>query len=361
MNKEEKELDSQRFYFLLFLIVFSIYLCWQLFSPFLEAIILAACIASIFSPLYLMLEKKLPGRKVLNSTLSSIAVVLIVILPIIYIIFSFSVQGVEAYGKLEKFVNSDSAAKLLSVHTWKEYLSLLPYGSEILDKYSFDPKEILKGLMKGAITLTQSSISTVAGTGISFTINFSMMIIALWIFFFSGEDFLHYVLKISPLSQKQEIMIVDEFSSISKTTFVGTFGAATIQGIMGGVLLWFYGFSPLISGVAFAFASLIPIVGTSLVWGPIALFLIFTGSVASGIILIVLGASIGFSDNLLRPLLMKEGSEIHPGIMFFSIIGGLLAFGFFGMIYGPIIVAITKIVLDIYYEGYGARFHDGDI
>jgi len=356
----EKPRDAKRFRFnfLILLLLVAFYLCWQVFVPFLEPIILAACIASVFSPLYLYLEKKLPGKSVLNATISCGAVLLIVILPLLYLIFSLGVQGVEAYGKLEVYLESEEGKKLLTFEAWKGMISMLPYGSDIVEKYSFDIKNFLQESLKGTLGFLQMVIASVAGKGANFAFNFTFMMIALWVFFYSGRDFVATFIRFSPLSSKQELQIVNGFQSISSTTFVGTFGTAFIQGVLGGILFWFYDYSFLLLGIAMAFASLIPVVGTFLVWGPIGIFLILSGSLVGGSVLMIFGALIGFSDNIFRPLIMKGGSAIHPGIMFFSIIGGLLAFGFFGMIYGPIIIAITTIILDIYYDDYGKKLHE---
>lgn len=353
-----KEINHFRFYFLILLIVFSLYLCFKVFNPFLEPIFLAACIASVFSPFYLYLEKKLPGKPALNSTISCGAVLLIVILPLLYILFSLGAQGVEAYGKLNVYLESEEGKKLLTFETWERIISRLPYGKDIIENYSFDIKSFLQETLTGTLGVLQSAIASIAGKGAYFVFKFIFMIIALWMFFHSGRDFLAYLLRLLPLSEEQEIKIVDEFRSISSTTFIGTFGTALILGSMGGILFWFYGFSPLLIGVSMAFASLIPVVGMSLIWLPITIFLFISDNTTGAIILFIICPLISLSENIFRPLLMKGGTAIHPGILLFCIIGGLLAFGFFGMIYGPITVAITKIVLDIYYDNYGKNIHE---
>lgn len=352
-----EEANRFRFYFLILLIVFFLYLCLKVFNPFLEPIFLAACIASVFSPFYLYLERKLPGKPALNSTISCGVVLLIVILPLLYILFSLGAQGVEAYGKLNVYLESEEGKKLLTFEAWEKIISHLPYGKDIVENYSFDIKNLLQESLKGTLGVLQSAIASIAGKGAYFVFKFTFMMIALWMFFHSGRGFLAYLTSLTPLTEDQEMKIVDEFRSISSTTFIGTFGTAFILGSMGGILFWFYGFSPLLIGVSMAFASLIPVVGMSLIWFPITVFLLLSGNTIGAVILFIICPIISLSENIFRPLLMKGGTAIHPGILLFCIIGGLLAFGFFGMIYGPIIIAITKIVLDIYYDDYGKNIN----
>ncbi len=348
MNKE-----NVRFFFLLFFLGVCFFLCWKIFAGFLEPLILAACLASVFSPLMKWFGEIFPGKDALNASLSCTVVVLLVVLPLCYLIVSFSFQAVSVYDSLNTILSGDTIGSYLSEEKFKEVLLMLPYGDLLASQMSFDPQSLLKSLLKNGVGLLSSSVGSLLGRGGSFLFGFAGMILALWLFFHAGEALREGFLKISPLSRKQEMKVVDEFHQIARTSFIGTFGTAGVQGIFGGILFWFYGFSPLLMGMLFAFASLIPVVGTSLVWGPVALYLLVTGAVWQGIVLILLGALIGFSDNLIRPFFMKGEGEIHPVLLFFSIIGGLSAFGFFGMVYGPIILAITRITLHIYYEEYG--------
>ena len=347
------EKDRIRFFSLLAFLALCLFLCWKIFASFLEPLILAACLASVFSPLLDRFEKYFPGKTALNASLSCGIIVLLVVLPLCYLVVSFSIQAVSVYGSLDTLLSGDVISRYLSEEKFKEYLMLLPYGDTLAQHLHFDPQSILKNILRNGVGWLSSSVGSLLGKGGNFLFGFGAMILALWLFFHTGSSLKEGALRLSPLSRKQEMKVVDEFHHIARTSFIGTFGTAAVQGVFGGILFWFYGFSPLLLGMLFAFASLIPVVGTSLLWGPVALYFIVTGALGKGLILIVLGALIGFSDNLIRPLFMKGEGDIHPVLLFFSIIGGLSAFGFFGMLYGPIILAITRISLHIYYEEYG--------
>jgi predicted PurR-regulated permease PerM len=102
-----------------------------------------------------------------------------------------------------------------------------------------------------------------------------------------------------------------------------------------------------------AVLALLPYVGTALVWVPIGIYLLAVGQVWQGIFLLLWGLLvISTIDNLLRPFLMKGKTEVHPIFIFFSILGGIALFGFWGIIFGPLIIAVAVTLLDIYEEEF---------
>jgi predicted PurR-regulated permease PerM len=149
---------------------------------------------------------------------------------------------------------------------------------------------------------------------------------------------------------------VEKFVSVSRATLKGTVIIGVIQGTLAGMALAVAG----IQGAAFwgtimTVLSIIPGVGTALVWLPAAIFLMATGSVASGVVLIVFcGAVVGSVDNFLRPRLVGKDTQMHDLLILFSTLGGLLLFGVVGFILGPILAALFVTVWDI----YGAAFRD---
>jgi predicted PurR-regulated permease PerM len=106
---------------------------------------------------------------------------------------------------------------------------------------------------------------------------------------------------------------------------------------------------PLLWAVATAFASFIPLFGTALVWGPLALVLGVTHGPLRGLLLAGYGIIVvGLSDNVARPLLMERQLGVHPLFVFLAVFGGLASFGFAGLFLGPLIMALTVAALDLY-------------
>jgi predicted PurR-regulated permease PerM len=124
---------------------------------------------------------------------------------------------------------------------------------------------------------------------------------------------------------------------------------AIVQGVIGGLAFWLVGIgAPAFWGVLTGFCSLIPVVGAALVWVPAAIFLLLSGEVGRGVILIVVGAlGISMADNLLRPLILSGRTSVSGLVIFFGLLGGVAAFGFIGLVIGPIILVTTGTLLEM--------------
>jgi predicted PurR-regulated permease PerM len=136
-------------------------------------------------------------------------------------------------------------------------------------------------------------------------------------------------------------------------TIYGGLLVAIVQGILGGLAFWILGLpSPVLWGTAMGFLSLIPIGGTALIWVPTSIILLIQGAFAKGIILLAIGVFvISMMDNFLRPLLVGARTKIHPLLLFFSVLGGIQAFGMIGLVAGPLVATLCITLIEIYTGG----------
>jgi predicted PurR-regulated permease PerM len=139
-------------------------------------------------------------------------------------------------------------------------------------------------------------------------------------------------------------------------TVYGTLVVAMVQGALGGLMFWWLGLpAPLLWGVVMALLAIIPVLGAFVVWIPAAVFLLLEGSGAKAIVLVLWGAVVvGGIDNLLYPMLVGRRLRMHTVIAFVSIVGGLIVFGASGLILGPVVFAVTRLLLDIWGRGQTA-------
>jgi len=133
---------------------------------------------------------------------------------------------------------------------------------------------------------------------------------------------------------------------------------ALLQGILGGILFWIIGIpSPVFWGAIMAFLAIIPVVGAFIVYVPAGIILVLSGSVAKGIIVILVGSLvISQVDNVIRPYLISGRTSLHPLLLFFTILGGIALFGLLGLIIGPMIAAGFTILLQV----FEMRLHPDD-
>jgi predicted PurR-regulated permease PerM len=157
-----------------------------------------------------------------------------------------------------------------------------------------------------------------------------------------------------PLSLKKQNTIINSIAKNVKVLFKGYFLTGIIQTIVA-----FFGYlifgAPNLLIISFLtlIASLIPYLGTPLVWIPISIYMIIIGNSFGGIGLLIYGTFvINLIDNFLRPILMSDKDTIPPALVFIGFVGGLLAFGMMGIILGPLIIAITSILLKYLKETY---------
>ncbi|HXR19608.1 MAG TPA: AI-2E family transporter [Steroidobacteraceae bacterium] len=155
---------------------------------------------------------------------------------------------------------------------------------------------------------------------------------------------------VSPLDPKHTHELLSEFRRVGRLTVSGTVVTGLAQGLIAALGFWITGVpEPLFFGIATALASLIPGVGTLLVWVPAGLYLFAIGHPAKAIIELVWGALlvVGLSDYLIRPRLV--GDEAMPALMvFIALFGGLKALGLPGLIVGPVVMALAVAVLRLY-------------
>jgi predicted PurR-regulated permease PerM len=177
-----------------------------------------------------------------------------------------------------------------------------------------------------------------------------VMLFTMYYFLIGGRQLVDKVIYLSPLRDSHEKILIDKFVSISSSTVKGTLIIGIIQGIVGGALFAAVGIpSAIVWGVFMMFLSLIPMVGTGLVWLPAAIIMFLMGNIWQGAVILAVGFGvISVIDNFLKPKLVSRNSQMHPLIVFFAILGGLAMFGLAGFILGPVIVALFLALWDIY-------------
>ena len=143
------------------------------------------------------------------------------------------------------------------------------------------------------------------------------------------------------------------FSGISDTvhaTIYGTFTIAVVQGTLGGLMFWWLGLpAPLLWGIVMALLAVVPVLGAFIIWIPAAIFLVLEGSGGKALLLTLWGTIVvGGIDNLLYPIFVGRRLKMHTVLAFISLVGGLIVFGPSGLILGPVIFTVTRLLLEIW-------------
>ncbi|WP_312530783.1 AI-2E family transporter [Paracoccus sp. (in: a-proteobacteria)] len=318
--------------------------------PYYGAVFWALILALLFQPLYMRLLGWFGGRSALASLGAVVTCILLVVIPFLILVTMIAAEAARAYqlltsspldlaGTLDGLRNHLPA----SVIQFLDRLNL-PSAAELAQKFSEFLQSILQFVAKGFYALGQGALS--------FAVAFGVALYLLYFFFKDGSELAATIRKASPLSPHQTDVLMQTITSVLTATVKGNFIIAAVQGAIGGVTLWFLGIGgAVLWGVVMAALSLIPAIGAGLIWFPIAVYLLLTGSVASGVILLVVGFGvISLVDNLLRPRLVGGQTNMPDYIVLVSTLGGLSLLGVNGFVIGPLVAALFLAVWRLYME-----------
>ena len=344
---KSKSIPSQTF--LLVLLALVGYLFYQILRPFLFSLILAMTLTSLFYPNFLLLKRLLWGRAVLASVVMSLIIMILIIIPLVFFFVLLVDELNDGYRLL--LSNHQKLLNLLE----KPYPSILdPIVDRInvlLQKNTFSLSSFSASRLEGFVRFAISQTSAVLGSFGWFVINFIVMIFCMFFLFRDGHFLFARFQELIPLSSSHQKVLFEKLQKIIYATFLGIFVTGLFQGVLAGLMFMILGIQkPVIWAAAVACVSVVPIFGTAIIWMPIALYLIFVGSLVKGIVLLLFGTFvIALVDNILRPLIIEGQAEgMHVLLLFFALAGGLLFFGPLGLLLGPLITALLIALLEIY-------------
>jgi predicted PurR-regulated permease PerM len=349
---------SQSQVFLFILLLFSFFGCYLMLRPYLNAIMLALILSTLLYPVNKRIKKWLNGRKNLAAFLTCVLLVLLVMLPLTFVLFALIQQGYQSITAISDWIASGKYQDLIN-HPWAQKAIVLG------DKYLPDAQKLFPDLDIQSINLQTLNIDKILlefgkillNQGGSFFGNIAALVAQSFLMLFSlfflvrdQESIFRTALHLIPLSASHERKIIEKVTAVARSAILGTLITAAAQGTAGGIAFKIAGLPALFWGAMMSFSSLIPFVGTSLIWLPASIYLFLSGRWKYGIFMVLWSVLIvGMIDNFIRPLFMKEsGSGMSTLVIFFAILGGLSYFGLIGLLYGPLIVGITLVLLYIY-------------
>jgi predicted PurR-regulated permease PerM len=201
-----------------------------------------------------------------------------------------------------------------------------------------------------------SQVFAFVGSATSAALNLVIAFFALYYMLRSGAATWEIIRGYIPFSHNTADALRDRFVSITQATLLGTVLVAVIQGSLIGIGFWLVSLPhPLFWGTVTAFASILPVLGSALVWLPAMVVLLVQGRYGSAATMAVIGGVVASNiDNLIRPLVYRRVSNIHPMITLVGAFAGVKYFGLLGLLLGPLAIAYLFELLRFYREEYGA-------
>jgi predicted PurR-regulated permease PerM len=337
--------------FLLSLVFFISALFLVMIKSFLMAILLAGIFSALVYPLYQRVKKWLKGRKTAASGITILIIILIVLLPLSGLLGIVTNQAIKVGQTATPWVQKQLSSPI-AISQWLEglpfYEQLEPYRETIYIK---------AGELVGAASqfFVNGLQAATMGT-MNFIFMVAILLYTMFFFLMDGDKLLDKILFYMPLNDKDERRLLDRFTSVARATIKGTAVIGIVQGAASGIAFALVGIqSSVFWGAVMAVLSIIPAVGTALIWIPAALWLFAQGAwFKAGALIVFCGMIVGSVDNLLRPRLVGKDTEMHDLLILFSTLGGIAMFGIIGIIIGPIIAALFVTIWDI----YGVVFKD---
>ncbi|ROZ64552.1 AI-2E family transporter [Ramlibacter sp. WS9] len=318
--------------------------------PLSGAVSWAVFMAIVFSPLQERSARALRGRRGWAAFGTLMVIVVSVLLPMALLVASVTQEAGAFY---ERFKTGDIQ---LGQYFQRGIDALPSWVRTALERFGLaDLAEVQRRLVdalgKSSQAITSRAFSIGQNT-LEFVVNLFVMLYLLFFLLRDGKELSAQAARALPLEPKHTRRLLQQFATVVRATVKGNVVVALVQGTLGGLAFWFLDISgPLLWGALMALLSLLPAVGAAMVWGPVAIYLLSTGALGSGIGLAVWGVLvIGLVDNVLRPILVGKETRMPDYLVLIATLGGLAAFGLNGFVIGPVIAAIFIATWAIFVE-----------
>jgi predicted PurR-regulated permease PerM len=360
-------MEGQRVRKMLFLALFVglLLLVARLLYPFMTVLLWAGLIYAFLEPLHRRAttkrdgtERKGPAKTVIAGFFA-LGGVLIVAVPVIFLAIALLRQG------------SELASSIVStIDNHPEILDLSPEGplGKLIDRVSgsrIDLSSIdLKGEIKDFVAGKSGSIIGFSGTllkdAMGLVITLAFMVFTLFFFFVDGKHLVDILVRAVPIEMSYTSLFLRKLKETGRQLVLGYFLVALFQGsVMFALCLAFHVQGALVLSCLTAVASFVPMVGTALVWAPVAALMALSGRLVEAVIFFILAAIlVATLDNFIRPVLLRERLKIHPLLIFFAILGGLKLFGFNGLLLGPLILMLFFAAAELFDKAYAREGKD---
>jgi predicted PurR-regulated permease PerM len=333
--------------FLFLLAIVTIGFGWILL-PYAGAVFWGIVLAILFIPLYRRLLRATGQKANLAALLTLLSIVVMVIIPVALISASLVQQAVGVYDMIK-------SGHIDFGRYFSQIIGALPkWMVSLLERFDLTSLATLQQ----KLTSTASEASQVAAkyalnfasNTFDFLVSLTIMLYLLFFLLRDGHSLAGRIKTAVPLSRKYKQRLFNNFTTVIRATVKGNVLVAIAQGALGGLIFWILNVqAPLLWAVVMAFLSLLPAVGAAIVWAPVAVYFLVTGSVWQGVTLIAFGVFvIGLVDNVLRPILVGKDTKMPDYVVLLSTVGGMALFGLNGFVIGPVIAALFIASWDLF-------------
>jgi predicted PurR-regulated permease PerM len=339
--------------FLVVVLLFSLYMTYNILRPFAHTIIFAIILASMFYPLHTWLARLCRGRNSLAALISILVITFVIVLPLLVFSLALISQAVQSINLVNDWIRAGNLQKIMEDTRIVTYTAWLQEHAPFIDLQKLDIQGNILQFSKNFGQFLLSQGANFLGDMLGIVARFFIMMFIIFFLLRDGAAMVERIKYLAPLREDQEDRIIGRIRAVTRSALLGSFLTALGQGISGGIGLSIVGIPGFFWGAMMGFTSLIPLIGTALIWSPAVIYLALLAKWKSMVFLIVWCVLVvGSFDNFLRPYLMKGQAGMSPFYIFLAIIGGVQYFGLAGIIYGPLILTFAMVMLYIYQIEY---------
>jgi len=309
-------------------------LAFFILRPIIIPIIFGLLFAYIFSPLYRKIKTKVKGKNI-PALLLLLGLIVIIAIPMFYIVPILVNQAFDTYVLIQNVNMNEIVGGFIQ--------------SDISSTIAINLDNLIGQIFSGFLNQFKNMLINLP----SMLLLFAVFLFTFYFAIRDSDDLREYISTLSPFSDSTEKKFLKEFRGITNAIVFGQVFIGIIQGLAVGVGLFFLGVpKTLILTFIASIVSMIPVLGSWIVWMPVGLFLIFTGQTFDGIFLLLYGALfVSTIDNLIRPYILSKQSNLPIALSVIGTIGGLYFFGIAGLVLGPLVLAYVLIIIEFYQQG----------
>lgn len=327
----------------LLLVLGVLYLVWRIIEPLWQPVVWALLLGALLAPLNEKLAVRLGDRPRLASALTTTFTVLLFVLPVTMIAAAVAVQASHLLARIDALTPNATGLATLDLAAWpvleKPVAWIEEHANVTLEQLQ---SWVLAGTKKLLEALAASGGAVVMGA-VGTIVSFVLMLFMLFFVLRDGPAVARRAASLLPIEEDRRARALTFLTDVTRAVFAGVGATALVQGMLVGLAFWITGLpSPLVFGVLAALFALVPIVGTTLVWVPAAIYLATLGDYWQAIFMAAWGTLVvGMADNFLRPMLISGRADVPTLAVFLGVMGGLSAFGFIGLFVGPIVLSLV--------------------
>ncbi len=336
---------------LVVLLAIAVGLCLVVVWPFAATIIGAAVLAVVYYPLHVRIQIRVAKPR-LAALLSTILVLIAFLAPLALLATTVLQELRAAYQALAPGADGQGAGRI-----WAALDRPLAAVGTWLGMESSDLRRLLAARLQEAGAALAGKTMAVLGAAGGGVVKIVIAVGTFYCTFLYGSRLYRSTVQFSPLGPGRTETLLNTVHDMVMASFYGVIAVAAAQGFLCGLGAWIAGLpSPALWGVAAAVVSVLPLFGSALVWIPAAAVLFLQGSVGRGVFMLVWGAGlVGTIDNFIRPLVVMTKLPVHPLVVFVAMLGGVEAFGLMGILFGPMILAVTVALFRMLREEMSGR------